>query len=297
MISSCEMLISGRDFNLLLSRLNKRGVNVKKAVILSNNKLIIKINCQDMQKVFEVCGNMWYNTKVKYHGLKRLVDIAREKFLFIAAVALFVAAVFILGNFIISFDLSEVPSEYKNRVSSALAAGGAKRFNAFNNVDYDGIEKKLLSFDGVDYAEVGKSGYSIKVFIKKKDGLSSTLPKRDRIVSVTGGVITAMTVYRGRALKKVGDQVAAGEILVDGVTDVGDGVTENSYCQALVVVRASYTEETEVIDTSTDSISHALLKTALFVGCEHVDSAYEIIPFGEKFLVRATVFYNVVYGD
>ena len=297
MTSTCDILIEGRNQSVLLERLKKHGVSVYKINIINDKKLIINIKCSDIRKVFEISENMWYNKLIKYHGPKKAWIFIKNNALILLSALVFIVGAFVIDNFVLGIDLENVPKNYRSRVEAIVKSQGIDRFSAFSDVDYADIKAKILSVDGVGYAQVEKKGYRLFVTVKPAEESESEKIKTKNIVSDVGGVIKSVTVYRGRALKSVGDTVCAGEVLVDGTVNLPDETVYDGYCQALVTVETAITEEYQSADSGEYSVTRAVAAARLNVGGEDCRCEAEVVPVGEQFIIRVTVYRIVAYGE
>lgn len=110
-------------------------------------------------------------------------------------------------------------------VLSELAESGLYEGVWAAKVDPDRVVAEFLSKDSdVAFATVHMRGVIAEVELIQRDTPPKTEPTRDpcNLVASRDAVITDMTVYAGKPSVKVGQTVAAGDLLVTGVlTDVG----------------------------------------------------------------------------
>ena len=110
-------------------------------------------------------------------------------------------------------------------VLSELAESGLYEGVWAAKVDSDRVVAEFLSKDsGVAFATIHMRGVVAEVELIQRDTPSKTEPAREpcNLVSTRDAVITDITVYAGKPSVKIGQTVAAGDLLVTGVlTDVG----------------------------------------------------------------------------
>ena len=194
MTSTCDILIEGRNQSLLLKRLKKHGISIYKLQIINNKKLIINIKCTDIRKVFEISENMWYNKLIKYHGLKKVHVFIKNNVFLLLSVLVFIISAFVLDNFVIGIDVENVPKNYRSRVEAIIKSQGIGRFSTFSDVDYTDIKQKILSIDGVGYAQVEKKGYRLFVTVRPAEDKENEKVLTKNIVSDVSGVVKSITV-------------------------------------------------------------------------------------------------------
>ena len=295
-LSTCDILVRGRNRELLIKRLKKRGVDLLDVKILNKNELIIKVKRAHTQKVFEISKNMWYNSIIAENGLCKVFSAVKNHlFLLIAALAFIIAVIFLSGR-IIGTDLSEVDKGFRSRVGNVLSISGVRPFARVEDIDTASIENDILAVDGVSFASVYKSGFRLKVAITASDISENAETRKEKLVARAAGVVEDVTVYRGRAAVKKGDIVRAGDLLVDGRVDFDDQRSYQTFCSARVTVRSSVTDEYYFNDSSDETIDIAVASARLAVFGEEANKTVEITPVGEKFLIKVTIDFLIVYG-
>ena len=239
---------------------------------------------------------MWYNTIVGYHGVEKYKRFIMSNAVVILSAIVFLILTAALNLFVLEVNYSGVPKEYLGRIEKIVKSQGISPFTPFSEVDFDKIEAMAIGLDGVDSATVVRRGYSVFISVTTRNSGAGADENVTSIVSDVSGVVKSMTVYRGRALKNVGDRVAEGEILADGEVTLADGRTYLGSCQALICVEKSVTEEFYFDSDDQNSIADAVAMAKLNVYGEDASIKTDVAPFGEQFIIRVTVSYTVVYG-
>ena len=295
-VSTCDILVKGGNFELLIKRLKRRGVDLLDFKILNKNEVIIKVKRAHAQKVFEISENMWYNIIVAEHGAAKLFSTIKSKLALIVAAILFFGATYYLSGSVLGLDLTAVGKGYRSRVERVLKDNGVKVFSRFSGIKKDGLEKELLKIENVGFVSVEKCGVRLKVTLTPTDEKSGIAGLENVIKTNVSGVVEDITVYRGRALVKVGDFVAAGDVLVDGQVDFDEERSYQTYCSARVVVRSTVVEEISSPDSGDSAVDRAVAIARLSVFGEEVSSKVEITPAGESFVIKVTLDLIVLYG-
>ena len=170
-------------------------------------------------------------------------------------------------------------------------------FSTFSSVDTDGLKKKILSIPGVASAKIEKRGYTLAVTARGAVAEGKAPTATDKIYAKESGVIKSVTVFCGRALRSAGDTVSKGEVVADGVVTLNSGGSSLGVCRAIVAIEVSRVEEFTVADTSEKTIDDCVATARLFVFGESVENKVEIVPFGDAFIIKTTIFYTVVSGE
>ena len=257
--------ISGVNLDNLVNTLKNSGVVIKDFIKSDNKNATVSVSFADNEKFFAITREMCYNIKkVGEKGRHSfLVKILRNAGLFIGAI-LFLLTAYVSDDFIFSIDYCGSGSVYSREVGEYLNSRNVKPFSRFSNVDLaelsDGI---LAATDKVSFAECVKVGNRLKVNLVLSPQPVKTLDgDKDVLVSGADGEIEYIKVYRGTALKKAGDRVAAGEAVVGGFavikeTEVKTGVI------ATVSVKAEY-DYKYVSEKDNDEIAAEIFARAAF---------------------------------
>ena len=295
--STCDVLFEGRNKSLLIKRLKKRGVGIISMKKIDDKRFIIRVKCSDLSKVFEISENMWYNTIVRYHGLKKLLLFFKKNLALVISAILFIVTCVTLDGIILTVDLENVDKPYRAAVERVLKSEGIGRFTPFFEVDFSDLENKLLSVDGVESATVGKKGYALYVRLKGRTDGVIRRENASSLVSADLGEVVSVTVYKGRALVAAGDKVNVGDLLMDGKIVLSDGREIDGQCEGRIVLRKTITEEFTVREITDGEVSQAVAKARLNVFGEDEKAVSSVTPTGAGYIISVTLFFNVVYGD
>ncbi len=203
---------------LRLKRAQIPVYNVKKT---QKNRILLTVKRKDIEKVFAIYPNVCYN-KDAYHpyfvrkigatGLGfHLSKLVKRTGLLLGGL-LFMAVTLFLDGFIFGVEVVGAKA-YTREVYEALEENGVKTFAPYKQGREDLISAKLLTLDGVEFCSVKKSGGRLVVEIRQSP-FQKPESKDGVMLAKRSGTIENITVLRGSALKKVGDEVQRGEALV-----------------------------------------------------------------------------------
>ena len=238
-----RMKIEGLMPERALLRLRRAGIDLYHLKKTQKNQLFFTVKSKDVEKVFaiypDVCYNVSTQTAYKAERLgpvgvgKRLLWAKKRLGLFLGG--LFALTIFSYTDryiFEVEFTGADV---YRREALIALEEVGIKKFSPYVAKDVDLFCAKLLALDGVEYCSVKKSGLKAVVEIRVNSFSESTPVEGDMLVSRTGTLLS-LAVLKGTALKKVGDEVREGEILVGGFfqTETGKRVLVTPIARASI---------------------------------------------------------------
>lgn len=216
-----KILIEGLMPERALLRLRRVGIGVYNAKKIEKNQILFSVNKKDTEKVFAIYPNVCYNIsvyspyvarKVGSEGLARVSDWVKRRVGFLLGCLLVLICLLTADRFV--FAIEFVGSDvYAREAYIALEAGGIKPFSIYNREKEDWICSQLLSLNGVEYCSIKKMGFRAQVEIRLSP-FGTDVFEQGGLRSKHTGTVLSITALRGTPLKKIGDAVTAGEMLV-----------------------------------------------------------------------------------
>ncbi|AIS52179.1 putative stage IV sporulation protein [Thermoanaerobacter kivui] len=170
------------------------------------------------------------------------LHLKRRKMLVFGALLCFVL-IYIFSTFIWRIEVEAVNNVDKEVVIEKLSKLGLKPGISKFAIDIDKLETQfLIENDNVSWIGINVKGTNafVKVIgkVKPKEVLSKDEPCN--IIAKRDGIIYKMTVLEGEAVKKVGDTVKAGDIIVTGIIEKPGLETRFVHANAEVIARTWY---------------------------------------------------------
>lgn len=236
-----EYEIGGKNYSLLISNLNARKIDFKNLKINEKGNLLITIDYKDDEKFIALLKNCWYNISVREKGVLSKIRYCVRKTGACLGILLFLFGAFISDGFVMGIKIKGDAEFFKRDVYGVLEKNGVKKYARFSSVDLKALSDCLYSENPlICYASAAKSGNYLVFTVHKA---TSSPEKIDvdvkQIVSDVDGVVYSVQTYRGNALKKAGDEVKKGDVLVSG-TKQSDFGEYTSYVLARVKVLTSF---------------------------------------------------------
>ncbi len=204
-----------------LLRLKRGGIPLYQVKKIQKNAILLLVRRKDRQKVFAIYPNVCYNGTANCTytaaylggvGVAKLVDFCKNRVGFLLGGLAFCILTLAADSFVFGIDFAGT-SVYARETSQALEESGVRLFAPYKKGSEDMVAAKLLSLDGVEFCSVQKVGHRLRVEIRTSPFLQPSFTKGEMQAKHTGEIV-ALTVLRGSALKKAGDEVRAGETLV-----------------------------------------------------------------------------------
>ncbi len=206
-----------------LLRLRRAKIDLYGVKKVEKNQILFSVSKKDSEKVFAIYPNVCYNSNGytpytarkagsesllrRYQTLKARVGLLLGGLLFLSGVAF--ADRFAFG---LSFTGTEI---YAREAKQVLEKNGIQPFAPYHKDREDLVCAELLKLDGVEFCSVQKKGGYVVVEMRLSP-FSSPAPTRGDMRAKRTGKLLSLIALRGTPLKKVGDEVTAGEPLVGG---------------------------------------------------------------------------------
>lgn len=227
----CERLeIEGIMPERALLRLKRAQIPVYNVKKTQKTRILLTVRRKDIEKVFAIYPNVCYNkdTHSPYYVRKlggiglgfTLSKLAKRTGLLFGGL-LFCATTLFLDGFIFGVDVVGAKA-YTREVHKALSENGISTFTLYSPGKEDLICATLLSLDGVEFCSVKKTGARLTVELRLSPFQKPSY-QDGAMVAKRSGTIENITVLRGSALKKAGDDVKQGEALVGDWFSLEDG--------------------------------------------------------------------------
>ena len=221
--------ISGLNGDNLVNILKNKGIILYDIKKKDAKTTFLSINYADNEKFFAITRDLCYNIKkVDERGTFRYFAFVCRNFgLIIGALLFFLVSVF-SDNLIFSVEYRGSGSVYDRELSEYLLTQGVGKYSRFSEINLPALSDKILSAtDKISFAECAKNGNRLIVYTTlSPEPVKSLDTDKDFLVSDVDGVIEHIKVYRGTALKNVGDSVKRDEKVCDGYALIKDTVVK-----------------------------------------------------------------------
>ena len=239
-----EFLIKGYNLDRFLNFVKKRGICVYDVKKFKQNEMKVSVKYRQSKIFFAIAEELCYNiTKIKDKGrFYPFLYLYKNLGLVIGSLILLTLAI-LSNDFIFRVDYVGTGSVLKYDVEQQLEERGITKFSRFSSTDLDDLSTKLLSLNPrLTFVECSKEGNVLIVNSVLSEGSKDKLTgKATQLVSDCDGIIEDLKIYRGSAKVKIGDEIKAGQIIVDGIVTVKDQeLSVNVLAVAYIKCKAVY---------------------------------------------------------
>ncbi len=272
-----------------LLRLRRAGIPLFDIQKVAKDELHCSIRKKDSQKVFAIYPKVCYNiseytpymvTELGAVGIGKAFELLQKRVGICIGCLLFALLTVWADDFVfgVHFVTSDV---YARETYAALEEYGVRLGRRYQGKNADLICAKLLSLDSVEFCSLQKKGMYLYVDIR-----TAPFGKKNAQQGVMGakrtGKIVGLTVLRGTALKKVGEEVQAGEPLVGDWFSTEEGGQVRVEIIARVRIACTY-EEKIAAESEEEAFALAYLQAGL-TGTEYLDGQ-SVQKEGDGYLV------------
>jgi hypothetical protein len=225
-----RILLEGTMPHRALNRLQRLGIAVEGVKKRKKNQIVFTTSEKDSEKVFAIYPSVCYNErgsvaytakKLPTRGLVGVLDKIRKRIGLLLGGLLFLGGTLYADGLVLSVEIVG-ETQYEGEILDLLEEGGVKRFTRYRNEKEDLICSRILALPSVSFCSLKKSGTRLIVEVVQSS-FAAEQTRTMQLVSPVEGVIVELTVLSGKALLAVGDQVAAGEVIVAPTVTGGQG--------------------------------------------------------------------------
>lgn len=186
-------------------------------------KLHINVGIKDYFKAVKVAKKLKCKVKIeKKRGLPFIINRYRKRKIFIISLIIIIITLYTSTNYIWNIEIQvEDNSEVTNLLEDIKEAGletGMKK----KDINTEEIVNKIrLSRDDISWIGITIKGTNAIIKVVKSTEAPEIIDEEDycNIVAEKSGIITKIIAQNGTAQVKIGDEVSAGQILIQGTME------------------------------------------------------------------------------
>lgn len=182
---------------------------------------------RDVDRIFELAEEYGINIEItEKRGLRFKAGGYRFRFGIVLGIIIVLGFVFYLSNIVVSIEVCGNSAVTEEQIVSALTDIGIYKGRFIPDINFRSCEQKLrLSIPDIAWTGIRHTGSRIVVDIT--EAVDPPEMVRDdipcNIVAAQDAQITGIEVHAGQLVKKIGDGVKKGDIIVSGTVDTGNG--------------------------------------------------------------------------
>ncbi len=287
--------INGLNLDRLINIAKNRGITLYNIKKYSNKRLIVTVSFKESQNFFAIANKMCYNIKKVKDGGKAffLLSMYRSLGIVIGAIVITLSMI-VCNDLLLGVTFNGSGSIYKREVESFLEEKGVVRFSKFSSHDLSELEDEIVASNRhLTFASVKKVGTRLVINLElSKDKVETLKGDVYQLISPVSGVIESMKIYRGTAVKGVGEQVLIGDLIVDGYATVKEQTVKiNVLANVTLICKNQYVYEFSTSDKKEQAL---LLAEEELLDKDIIDSNVEIKKTENKYQYIVTLSFRHV---
>ncbi|MBO4251318.1 MAG: sporulation protein YqfD [Clostridia bacterium] len=288
--------VTGLNLDNLVNILKNKGIVLRDISKTDFKTLVVTVSLRDSEKFFAITRELCYNIKrIGERGKYRFALKLKRNIGMVIGAVVFAVCCIVADDFVFAIDLSGSGSVYEREVKVLLERENVKPFSRFSGLDIPALSDKILAAtDDISFAECVKSGNRLKIhLVLSEKPVRSLVGEKETLISDIDGEIEYIKVYRGTALKTVGDKVKAGESLVSGYAEIKDTALKVGII-ATVAVKGEFVYVYESERVGEERIAEMFATAAIgdkeIISCESVTT-----EIGEKYEYKVKIVYRKIF--
>lgn len=216
------------------------------------------VDGKHLSKIIALLKNLCYDYKIVNIGgvLPKVASVLSRVGIALGSVV-FALSLAMYTMHVESVDISFIGEEslsVKSDVQNLLDTYGVRKGVRFNSLDMNTLQGEISSLKDVAYASCTKEGNRIVILLKSSLGDEYVLDIDGSAVKAQKrAVVTRVVVEGGTAIKKYGDVVSVGDVVIDGYVEMGEdriSVEAKGYAYGIVYYETSRFFPAEEVVTS-----------------------------------------------
>ena len=213
-------------------------------------KLHLNIGIQDFYKAIEVAKRLKCKIKIdKKRGIPFIANKYRKRKAFLISLIIILVALYVSSNYVWNIEIQIEDNLQLENIAEDIEEAGLKIGMRKSKVNVEEIVNKIrLKRDDISWIGINLKGTNAIVKAVKAKEAPEIIDEKEysNIVAKKEGIITQIIAQNGTAQVKVGDQVEAGQVLIQGTME--GKYTGTRYVHSLGEVKAivQYTKKEKI---------------------------------------------------
>jgi similar to stage IV sporulation protein len=218
----------------------------------NNTSLTMKMSIRGFKSLRPITKKTGCRVKIiSKRGLPFIFNRYRRRKAFIAGAIFFVVIIYFSTSFIWEIEVSGNKSLETQVILEKLSFAGVKPGVVKYRIDPDNVVNRMMhDVEELSWISVSIKGTKVKVVVAERSKIPQLLNINEAcdIVAMKDGTIKNIVVKNGVGIQKVGDTVAAGQLLISGTIPIKGSEEQFKLVHAMgfIIARTWYEENTEV---------------------------------------------------
>ena len=249
MYNTIKLKITGRKPIRLIQKLNKKNIEMWDIKQINKNEINFIIYQKDYEEVIK--NKTIYSVEtINYYGPKKIKDTIKKHDIFLTCLLLGLVLLIFLTHIIFKVEVIHNDKKIRNMLLNELKKYDIKPYKMVKTYDeIETIKKQILTKyqDEIEWLEIERNGtkYTVRVEERIKNKQEKETPNQD-VVAKYNAVILEIDAESGDIVKKVGDYVKKGDVIISGNINLNEETKAKTSAKGTVYGETWYQVKVEV---------------------------------------------------
>jgi|GEM_PF-3889719 len=240
-IKNVAIKISGVNLSKIYKECEKQNITLYHVNRVDYKNIEFKVDISQKQKIFDIAKSQNYRyEELQNFGINKVKLLAKNHIGIVVGILFFAVLLIFFSQFLWSIKIYGNEKISNEQIYAILKSNSVKVGSFSGSIDIEKLESEILnSLDDISLCSIIKKGTTLVINIKEKihsADLDNFLSE-ENIVANCNMQITDLVVSQGTALKKIGDSVKTGDIIVAGYFFDTNG--QKVFCRANANIKAT----------------------------------------------------------
>ncbi len=284
--------IKGLNLDRLINHLQKKGIKLYNVRKLSEKRLRVSVNLKENKKFFAIVKDLCYTdiVRIKTSGLLYPAYYLFNNLGLLIGGLIFILSVGFFNPYICKIEYTGSGSLLEREVSEYLDKNGVRPFSRIYSKDLKSLSEGILANNShLSFVSCKKDGNTLQINLVLSNDKNQVISgKSEFFNSPINAELESYKIYKGTILKKVGEQVCEGELLIEGYVTIKE---QRVFTGVLGYVTLKSTKEFEYVSKKQVNESAVLLLAEQQIEGEIINQVLQTVQMsdgGYKYIVKTS---------
>ena len=225
MYNTVKIKIKGKNVIRFIQKINKNNIEIYNIDKINRNEMIIIINYNDLEKINKI-KTIYEIQIINYYGINKIKKQIKKHQILLFCLLIGLVLLIFLTNIIFKVEVIYNDSKIRNMMIKELSNYDIKPYKMVKTYEeIQQIKKQILNKykDKIEWMEIERSGTKYIVRLEERIKNKEKKETKERnIVALENAVIMEIDAEKGDVVKKVGDYVKKGDIIISGSINLNE---------------------------------------------------------------------------
>ena len=225
MYNTVKIKIKGKNVTRFIQKINKNNIEIYNINKINRNEIIIIINYNDLDKIKEV-KTIYEIEIINYYGINKIKKQIKKHEILLFCLMIGLVLLIFLTHIIFKVEVIHNDPKLRNMMIKELSNYDIKPYKMVKTYEeIEQIKKHILNKyqNKIEWMEIERNGTKYIVRLEERIKTKEKKETENRnIVAKNNAVIMEIDAEAGDIVKKVGDYVKKGDIIISGSINLNE---------------------------------------------------------------------------